>query len=124
MFGIRKTLQLGALVFGASALLLLFLPEFFLQLLMLDASSLALVWAMRMIGITLVALAGNMWLNSKHKDDDSVRQVGIVMAIAANGLGTLTLFIPASMGWFTYAYAAVGFLFGINYVICLLREKI
>lgn len=124
MFGIRKTLQLGALVFGASALLLLFLPEFFLQLLMLDASSLALVWAMRMIGITLVALAGNMWLNSKHKDDDSVRQVGIVMAIAANGLGTLTLFIPASMGWFTYAYAAVGFLFGINYVVCLLREKI
>lgn len=124
MFGIRNTLKIGSLVFGASALLLLFLPKLFLDLLLLDSSLDSLVWSMQMIGITLVALAGNMWMNSKNTNDNQVRRVGIVMAVAANGLGALTLLIPASMGWFTYAYAAIGFLFGINYLICLLRKKI
>lgn len=123
MFGIRKTLQLGASVFGFSALLLLALPEFFLDLLLLDASSAALVWSMRMIGVTLVALAGNMWMNSKNSNDSQVKNVGLVMAIAATGLGLLTVLIPAQIGWFTICYAAVGFGFGANYTVCLIRKK-
>jgi hypothetical protein len=123
MFGIRKTLQLGASVFGLSALLLLALPELFLALLLLDSSSAALVWSMRMIGVTLVALAGNMWMNSKSSSDSQVKKVGLVMAIAATGLGVLTLLIPATYGWFTICYAAIGFAFGANYTLCLIRKK-
>jgi hypothetical protein len=123
MFGIRKTLQLGASVFGLSALLLLALPELFLDLLLLDSSSAALVWSMRMIGVTLVALAGNMWMNSKNSNDSQVKKVGLVMAIAATGLGVLTLLIPATYGWFTICYAAIGFAFGANYTHCLIRKK-
>ena len=123
MIGIRKTLKLGAVVFGLSALLLLVAPSFFLDLLQLDPASLALIWAMRMIGITLVALAGNMWLNSESSSEKRLIAVATVMAIAATVLGVLTILIPAQLSWFTYLYAAVGFLFGLNYLVCIIRRK-
>lgn len=124
MFGVRTTLRIGASVFGLSAILLIVLPQFFLELLLLDASSDALVWSMRMIGITLVALTGNMWLNSTNQSDEAVKRVGIVMAVAATSLGVLTLLIPTSLGWFTFIYAGIGFAFGLNYTVCLLRGKL
>lgn len=124
MFGIRSTLKFGSIVFGLSAVLLVFAPEFFLSLLQLDATSASLVWSMRMIGVTLVALAGNMWMNSTNLSDVAVTRIGVVMAIAATGLGVLTVLIPAPLAWFTVLYAAVGFGFGLNYAVCLLRHKI
>ena len=123
MFGIRTTLRLGATVFGLSAILLLALPGPFLDLLALDSSSDALQWSMRMIGVTLVALAGNMWMNAQQRDQAAVRRVGWVMTVCATGLGVLTLLIPAELTWFTYVYAAIGFAFGINYIVCLLRQR-
>ena len=123
MFGIRTTLRLGATVFGVSAVLLLALPGPFLDLLALDSSSEAMQWSMRMIGVTLVALAGNMWMNAQQRDQVAIRQVGWVMAVCATGLGVLTLLIPAELTWFTYVYAAIGFAFGINYIVCLLRQR-
>jgi hypothetical protein len=123
MFGIRTTLRIGSVVFGASALLLVLAPAFFLSLLALPTEDASLQWSMRMIGITLVALAGNMWANSSQPDDLRVRTVGAVMAVAASGLGLLTLMIPAELTWFSWAYAFVGFAFGLNYTICLVREK-
>lgn len=123
MFGIRTTLRLGATVFGLSAILLLALPGPFLDLLALDSSSEDLQWSMRMIGITLVALAGNMWMNAQQRDQLAVRRVGWVMAVCATGLGVLTLLIPSELTWFTYVYAVFGFAFGINYIVCLLRQK-
>lgn len=123
MFGIRTTLRIGAVVFGASALLLVLAPDFFISLLNLPSEDASLQWSMRMIGVTLVALAGNMWANSSQPDDLRVRGIGVVMALAASGLGLLTLMIPAELSWFTLAYAAVGFSFGLNYTVCLLREK-
>ena len=123
MIGIRKTLKLGAVVFGLSALLLLVAPSFFLDLLQLDPASLALIWAMRMIGITLVALAGNMWLNSESSSEKRLIAVATVMAVAATGLSVLTIFIPTQLSWFTYLYAAVGLLFGLNYLVCIIRRK-
>lgn len=122
MFGVRATLRTGAVVFGLSALLLLVLPGLFLDLLLLDGDSAALQWSMRMIGLTLVALAGNMWIVSRSLNDAAVTAAGIVMAVVATGLGVLTLAIPAEVGWFTILYAAVGFTFGLNYVACLIRQ--
>ena len=118
---IRKTLRAGSLVFGASALFLLVLPRIFLDLLGLDDSD-VLVWSMRMIAITLFALAGNMWNNSRNSSDRGVGNVAQVMCVSATGLGVLTLLIPGEITWFSYLYAAVGFGFGLTYLINILRK--
>lgn len=121
MFGISKTLKFGAVVFGASSLFLLVAPTLFLELLNLDSTDDSLIWSMRMIAITLVALSGNMWQNAKS-DQYRLHQVGIIMAISATALGAFTLLIPTEWSWFTISYALVGFVFGFNYLICLKRE--
>jgi hypothetical protein len=123
MSGVRTTLRVGAVVFGLSALLLLVAPAVFLDLLGIDGSSAPLQWSMRMIGLTLVALSAQMWIVSRSVRDAAVRTAGVVMAIVATGLGILTLLIPSGLSWFTIAYAAVGFGFGLAYVVCLVRER-
>ena len=117
----RTTLKAGSLVFGASALFLLVLPNIFLDLLGLEGGD-VLVWSMRMIAITLVALAGNMWNNAQNSSDHGVGIVAKVMCVSATGLGVLTLMIPGEITWFTYLYAAVGFGFGLTYLINILRK--
>ena len=118
---IRTTLKAGSVVFGASALFLLILPKSFLDLLGLEGGD-VLVWSMRMIAITLVALAGNMWNNAQNSSDHGVGMVAKVMCVSATGLGVLTLMIPGEITWFTYLYAAVGFGFGLTYLINILRK--
>jgi uncharacterized membrane protein len=124
MFKVRNILKLGSAIFGLSALLLLFLPSLFLQLLALDSDQQSLIWSMRMIGVTLVALSGNMWFNSENADDETVRKVGLVMAVSATSLGVLTLLIPTPISLFTAAYAMVGFSFGTAYIVALLKNQI
>ena len=118
---LRKVLRAGSVVFGASALFLLVLPAFFLELLGLSQSN-EMVWAMRMIGITILALAGNMWNNSGQDSDVRVGNVAKVMCVSATALGVLTLLIPAEITWFSYLYAAVGFGFAIAYLVNLVRK--
>lgn len=115
---IRRVLLAGSIVFGASALFLIILPAFFNQLLGLP-ESLELDWAMRMIGITLVALAGNMFSVARYGSDESVLFSGRVMLVSAAGLGIVTLVIPAPLGWFTILYAAIGFGFSGAYAWAL-----
>ena len=118
---LRTTLKAGSIVFGASALFLLILPAAFLGLLGLEVND-AMVWSMRMIGITLITLAGNMWNNSRSSSDSGVGQVAWVMCVSASALGVLTLLIPAQLTWFAYLYAAIGFGFGLSYLIHIVRK--
>jgi hypothetical protein len=119
--GIKQTLRAGSIVFGLSALFLLIAPGIFIDLLGVSNNS-EMIWAMRMIGITLVALAGNMWQNSKLNNAAGIGYVGRVMFIAAAGLGFLTIFIPASLTPFAIGYAVIGFGFSISYLINLIRK--
>jgi len=114
----RLVLKTGSLVFGLSALLLLAAPALFNELLGL-ATNPALEWSMRMIGITLVALAGNMFSVASRGSEASVRFSARVMQASAFALGVLTLMIPATQTWFTIGYAAVGFGFSIAYTFAL-----
>ena len=118
---LRITLKAGSIVFGFSALFLLVFPAFFLDLLALDETE-PLIWSMRMIAITLFALAGNMWNNSKQADDSKVANIAKIMCLSATALGVLTLMIPAEFTWFSYFYAAIGFSFAISYLIGLLKK--
>ena len=118
---LRKVLRAGSIVFGASALFLLIFPDLFLDLLGLSRSD-EMAWAMRMIGITLLALAGNMWNNADQDRDVRVGNVAKVMCVSATALGVLTLLIPGEITWFSYLYAAVGFGFGLAYLVNLVRK--
>jgi hypothetical protein len=119
--GIKNTLRAGSIVFGASALFLLIAPALFLNLLGADNSN-PMIWSMRMIAITLLALAGNMWQNAKLNTASSLGFVAKVMFIAAAGLGFLTIFIPNELTPFAIAYAIIGFSFSISYLVNLIRN--
>jgi len=120
--GIKQTLKAGSVVFGTSAIFLLITPNLFLNLLDLESNN-QMVWSMRMIGITLFALAGNMWQNSKMTNNAAgLKYVGIVMVLAAAGLGFLTIFIPATLNPFTIGYAVIGFSFALVYLINLIKK--
>jgi len=119
--GVKNTLKGGAIVFGASAIFLLAAPEVFLELLGLEDSP-ELIWAMRMIGITLIALAGNMWQNAKLTNASGIRFIGRVMFVSALALGALTVFIPAELTPFSVVYAAIGLSFALLYLINLIRK--
>ena len=119
--GVKQTLRAGSIVFGLSALFLLIAPKIFLDLLGVTNNN-EMIWSMRMIAITLVALAGNMWQNSKLNNTAGIAFTGRVMFIAAAGLGFLTIFIPASLTPFAIGYAVIGFGFSISYLINLIRK--
>jgi hypothetical protein len=120
--GVKNTLKGGAVIFGASAIFLLAAPEVFLDLLGFESTP-ELIWSMRMIGVTLVALAGNMWQNSKLNNSAAgVKFVGRVMFISALALGVLTIFIPADLTPFSIIYAAIGLSFALLYLINLIRK--
>jgi hypothetical protein len=119
--GIKSTLKVGSIVFGLSAVFLLIAPALFLDLLGADNSN-PMIWSMRMIAITLLALAGNMWQNAKLNTASSLGFVAKVMFIAAAGLGFLTIFIPNELTPFAIAYAIIGFSFSLSYLINLIRN--
>lgn len=119
---VRIVLRTGALVFGISALTLIALPGFFNELLGFKSTS-ELEWAMRMIGITLVALAGNMFSVSTRGTSESVLFSGRVMLVSAFALGLLTLLIPVNLNWFTILYAMVGFGFSAAYAFAMFTKS-
>ena len=120
--GVKQTLKLGSAVFGASALFLLIAPKLFLDLLDLESND-QMVWSMRMIGITLFALAGNMWQNSRLNNNAAgLKFVARVMFLAAASLGFLTIFIPSTLTPFAIGYAIIGFGFAISYLVNLLKR--
>jgi O-antigen/teichoic acid export membrane protein len=118
---VRLVLRAGSIVFGLSAVLLIAAPAVFNSLLGLTNGA-DLEWAMQMIGITLVALSGNMFSVSTRGSDDSVLFSARVMLVSAFGLGVLTLLIPVQLTWFTIAYAIVGFGFSGAYAVALFAK--
>ena len=118
---LRTILKFGSTIFGLSALFLLIAPKTFLELLNLETSE-SLEWSMRMIAVTLIALTGNMLSVSRFGSETSVVFSARVMVVSAAALGALTLLIPAEFGWFTIAYAAIGFMFSVAYLSALLRK--
>jgi len=119
---LRLVLRTGALVFGLSALALIAIPSVFNSLLGLTSTP-ELEWSMRMIGITLVALAGNMFSVASRGSDASVLFSGRVMLVCAFGLGALTLLLPVTLNWFAIAYSMVGFGFSAAYAVVLIGAR-
>ena len=119
---LRGVLRLGALVFGLSAVALIAAPRLFTDFLGLSGDA-QLDWSMQMIGITLVALTGNMFVVSISGSDRGVLWSARVMQVSAFALGVLTLLIPAGVSWFVILYALVGFGFSAAYTVFLLQKN-
>lgn len=119
---LRYTLRVGATVFGLSAIALIVAPQVFLDLLGLGSDA-PLVWSMVMIGVTLVALTGNMAVVSITASDRGVQAASLVMMLAAGGLGVTTLLIPVPFTGFAVVYALLGFGFSTAYVVGLTRAS-
>ena len=118
---LRLILLTGSLVFGLSAIILVLMPAFFNELLGFQSSA-QLEWSMRMIGITLVALAGNMFSVSKFGSNESVKVSGRVMLVSAFALGVLTLLVPVLLNWFTVTYSFIGFGFSAAYLWASIKK--
>jgi len=120
---LRYTLRVGASVFGLSAIALILAPSFFLELLGMEGTP-SLVWSMVLIGVTLVALTGNMAVVSLTASDRGVQAAAVVMMLASGGLGVTTLLIPVPLTWFSIIYALIGFGFSTVYVVGLTRASL
>ena len=120
--GVKQTLKAGSVVFGGSAIFLLIAPKQFLDLLELESND-QMVWSMRMIAITLFALAGNMWQNSRLINSPAgLMFVGRIMFLSATGLGVVTLLIPTNLTPFAIGYAVIGFGFALSYLLNLIKK--
>jgi hypothetical protein len=120
---LRYTLRVGASVFGLSAIALILVPSFFLELLGMEVTP-PLVWSMVLIGVTLVALTGNMAVVSFTATDRGAQAASVVMMLASGGLGVTTLLIPVPLTWFSIIYALIGFGFSTVYVVGLTRASL
>jgi hypothetical protein len=119
---LRLILRTGSFVFGLSAIALIAVPGVFNDLLGLETRP-DLEWSMRMIGITLVALSGNMFSVSSRGSERSVLFSARVMLFSALALGVITLCIPVQLTWFPITYAAVGFSFSAAYAVVLFDKS-
>jgi hypothetical protein len=119
---LKSTLKAGALVFGSSAIFLLIAPGVFLSLLSLEHNA-QNAWSMRMLGITVFALSGNMLAHALNSNTHALKMVSWVMCVSAFALGVCTLCIPAHVTPFCVIYALVGFGFSFSYVFNLLFAK-
>jgi len=79
---------------------------------------------MVLIGVTLVALTGNMAVVSFTATDRGVQAASVVMMLASGGLGVATLLIPVPLTWFSIIYALIGFGFSTVYVVGLTRASL
>ena len=117
----KQTLKSGALVFGASAIFLAIAPDRFLELLDFESTP-EMIWSMRILAITLFALAGNMWQNAKLVNNAyGLRNVALVMTLASGALGLLTMLIPTTFTPVVIIYAVIGFTFAITYLINIFK---
>ena len=118
---LRGVLRLGALVFGISSFVLIAVPRIFTDLLGL-AGSTEVDWSMQLTGVTVLTLAGVMFVGAQSASDRGVLWLARVMMLGAFGLGVATLLIPSGVNWFVILYALIGFAFSGAYGLFLTRS--
>ena len=118
---IRVVLAVGASFFVVAGLLLFALPESFTSWIGLEPSA-EVAWAMRMLGVTLLTLAGLMWLVRRAKDHP-VLGAGAVMMVASALLTGLTLTLPGDWTPLRWALLGAGAVFALAYLALLVASR-
>ena len=117
---IRGILGAGSIVFLVSSAVLIVLPTYFGELLGLTTSETS-DWALRMMGATLLALSGQMWL-VRSAPDITVRRSAAVMIVAGGAMTLFTVIMPADWTIARFAYLGVGLGFLTAYLVALIRR--
>jgi inner membrane protein involved in colicin E2 resistance len=125
---LRRTMKTGSAVFLVSALVLLVAPRLFVDLLGLPvgfgvSGPDAITWALRMIGLLLVALSVALNLTARHAKASDLRLMSVVMIGVSAALSWLTFSAPGEPTWFRWAYVAVGAAFALAYLIGLSSRR-
>lgn len=119
---LKGVLRLGALVFGVSAAVLIAVPGIFVDLLGSEASS-SISWSLQLSGVTVLTLAGLMFVVAGSGTNKTVLWASRVMLVGAFSLGVVTLFIPTGVNLFVIFYALIGFAFAAAYGVFLTRKN-
>lgn len=118
---IRLVLSVGSAFFLVAGVLLFLLPDSFSSWIGLTPSD-EVAWAMRMLGVTLLALAGLMWLVRRAKDHP-VLGAGAVMMVASALLTVLTVTLPGEWTPLRWALLGAGAVFALAYLGLLLASR-
>jgi hypothetical protein len=117
---IRGILGAGSVVFLVSSAVLIVLPTYFGELLGLTTSETS-DWALRMMGATLLALSGQMWL-VRSAPEITVRRSAAVMIVAGGAMTVFTVIMPADWTIVRFAYLGIGLGFLTAYLVALIRR--
>ncbi|MGB4324475.1 MAG: hypothetical protein WBJ33_04370 [Candidatus Nanopelagicales bacterium] len=117
---IRGILGAGSIVFLVSSALLIVLPTYFGELLGLTTSETS-DWALRMMGATLLALSGQMWL-VRSAPEITIRRSAAVMIVAGGAMTVFTVIMPADWTIARFAYLGIGLGFLTAYLVALIRR--
>lgn len=118
---IRLVLSVGSAFFLVAGALLFLLPDSFSTWIGLAPSD-EVAWAMRMLGVTLLALAGLMWLVRRAKDHP-VLGAGAVMMVASALLTALTVTLPGEWTPLRWALLGAGAVFALAYLALLMASR-
>jgi hypothetical protein len=117
---IRGILGAGSLVFLVSSVVLIILPTYSGELLGLTTTETS-DWALRMMGATLLALSGQMWL-VRSATEITIRRSAAVMIVAGGAMTVFTVLMPADWTIARFAYLGIGLGFLTAYLVALIRR--
>jgi hypothetical protein len=116
---LRRVMMTGSIVFALSAVILLAVPGFFVDLLGLPKGFgpglLSLEWTMRMIGVAIAALAVALNILSRNAKAADLRLMALAMIVVSAAFAWLTYIAPGDMTWFRWLYVAIGAGFALAY---------
>jgi hypothetical protein len=118
---IRMILSVGSSFFLIAGALLFVVPDSFAAWIGLEASD-AVAWTLRMLGVVLMALAGQMWLVRRARDHP-VLGAGAVMMVASILLTALTITLPGEWTPLRWALLGAGAVFALAYLGLLMASR-
>ena len=117
---IALVLRTGAVVFALSAVALLLQPQLFLNFIGVtsgnDPALPELLWAMRMIALSLLVAATMMPVVAAFASERTLRQVASLMVPISGALALLTAFAPGTWPLGRFLYVAIGIGFSLAYL--------
>ena len=113
---ITMVLRVGASIFLVTSLILVALPDLFLDLLNLGFDiDQAMIWSMRMLGVALIGLSAFMLMAAGNFSERALRQAGLLMMSLSLAFTALTAFAPGPLTLGKVIYLAVGASFALAY---------
>lgn len=118
---IRVVLSVGALTYVILGLLQLMAPANFAAWIGL-ASVADTAWTLQIMGATLLALGGTMWL-VRRAGDHPVLGAAAVLAVSGSLMAFLTITLPGSWTPLRWALLGIGAVFVISYAFLLVLSR-